>query len=127
MAIIPSTSSRPGAMSISAPGQARQKKLIIIFIVVVIVTGVFWYFNFSSPNTDENQAITLPNSATQSVPAGIGVVDQIRNQEEVPSLENVELDFSLFKNLKFGALRDFTSDLDVSGAEKGRRNPFIKY
>lgn len=127
MAIIPSMSSKPGAMSIPAPGQTRQKKLIIIFIIVVIVTGIFWYFNFSSPSADENQAVTLPNSATQSVPAGMGIVDQMSNQEEVPSLENVELDFSLFKNPKFGALRDFTSDLDISGIEKGRRNPFIKY
>jgi len=76
----------------------------------------------------------LPAGVPVSIESSVGLPVGSENlgalsgqQEEIPSLENVQLDFRVFDNPRFTALKEFSSDLDISDIEKGRRNPFVKY
>ncbi len=118
MAIIPGGLPNKSMSGIVTSEQKRQKKMLIIFIVVVLITAVFLYFNFfSSPTTQ----------TSMSPPISDNLDFLASKQEEVLSLEEVSLDFSVFDNPKFKALKDFGSEVDISSIEKGRRNPFLPY
>lgn len=136
MAIIPSTLSKiPGIVT---PEQKKQKKLLIIFGIVVLITIVFLYYNYFSSSSSAPSAMPANAPAGTSIfaegPVGAPALITSGNlnvlpgqQEEIPSLENVQLDFSVFDNPRFTALKEFSPDLDISAIEKGRRNPFLKY
>ena len=101
--------------------------MLIIFIIVVLITAVFLYFNFfSSPTTQTSMSPPIMNETNLNI--GADNLDFLASkQDEVMSLEEVSLDFSVFDNPRFTALKEFSSDLDISAIEKGRRNPFLKY
>lgn len=129
MAIIPSLSSKFTA-GIVTPEQKKQKKMLIIFGIVVLITIVFLYYNYSSSPAPANAPAGTSISAESSVGAPVSLDDLNIlpiQQEEIPSLENVRLDFSIFDNPRFTALKEFSPDLDISAIEKGRRNPFLSY
>lgn len=132
LAIIPSLKSTPG---IATPEQKKQKKMLIILGIVVLITIVFIYYN-SSSSPSASQNIPAGNTiseegtvvATGVLPIATQNIGALKGQqEEIPSLENVHLDFSVFDNPRFTALREFTPALDISDIEKGRRNPFLSY
>lgn len=131
LAIIPSLKSTTGIVT---PEQKKQKKMLIILGIVVLITIVFIYYNSSSSSTSKNipagneiseQGTVVATGALPIATQNIGALNG--QQEEIPSLENVHLDFSVFDNPRFTALREFTPALDISGIEKGRRNPFLSY
>ena len=135
VAIIPSSSSKPSV--IVTPEQKRQKKLLIILGVVVLITAGVLYYNYSSSPAAPSVPTNLPTgtpvsgegevNSLGSLPATGSLNVSPNQQEEIPSLQNVQLDFSVFDSPRFVALKEFTDKLDVSSIEKGRRNPFVKY
>lgn len=133
MAIIPSSSLKPSG--IITLGQKKQKKMLIILGIVVLIAVIFIYYNSSSSpsasqnipagNTISEEGTIVATGALPITTQNIGALNG--QQEEIPSLENVHLDFSVFDNPRFTALREFTPALDISGIERGRKNPFVKY
>lgn len=110
MAVFPSAQFKPAA-NIETPEQKKQKKLLLIFALVILVIIVVIYFGFSSPKEP-------------SAPAGEESAGATASQQEIPSLEGISFDFSVFNDQRFSALTDFSSGIDISSVEKGRRNPF---
>ena len=113
VAVFPPTQFKPLA-NIESPEQKKQKKLLLIFAAVVLITTTVIYFGFLSgepnaPGTEESAVVSFE-----------GVI----SQQDVPSLEGVSFDFSVFNDPRFTALSDFSSGIDITSVEKGRRNPF---
>ena len=124
------------------PEQKKQKKLIYILLGVVVVTVVVVYFGFFSGG---GQQAAMPVATPDSLPGqdatgmispgmqesgGIGTASSAQSSDtfaqKLSSLENLNLDFSIFQDAKFQSLKSFGSLPDMSGP-KGRSNPFTPY
>lgn len=118
MAILPFQ--KPKEPVVILPEQKRQKKLLFVLIAVVFAIILVLYFGFSTPkqSTPIGPAIEpgiLP--ATTSVPSA---------EKKLPSPELIKIEFDIFNEPKFQALKPVASKLDISG-EKGRTNPFLPH
>jgi len=109
LAVFPQTQFKPMA-SVESPDQKKQKKLLLIFATVVLITVVVIYFGVLSSDAPSVSETGGTEAAT--------------SQQEIPSLEGVSFDFSVFNDPRFVSLNDFSSGIDISSVEKGRRNPF---
>jgi hypothetical protein len=137
---VPILSKKPDAEFVT-PEQKKQKKMIFILLGVVVITIVVLYFGFFSGNSQQAAAPatvtdTLPvQDATGQAPGidSAGNAASISGEgagspfaQKLSSLENVNLDFSIFQDAKFQSLKSFGSLPDISGP-KGRSNPFMPY
>ncbi|OGZ33296.1 MAG: hypothetical protein A3I88_02765 [Candidatus Portnoybacteria bacterium RIFCSPLOWO2_12_FULL_39_9] len=96
-------------MGISFPFQAKQKKLLLVLIGVVLITILVLYFGFRKEKIPSDSAPPAVDS-----------------QKKERSLEEIELDTSLFKNPQYQALKtDGAGPIEVG--EAGRENPFAPY